>query len=78
MRPSLMTIRNIIITFRFKIVSTIENYCFDMTDATWSTDLWPRKQFTDVDVMVGPNKLSYDWQMASHVMQLYHLESTSM
>ena len=45
------------ITFRVKIASTIENYCFDMTDATWSTDLWARKQFTDVDVMVGPNKL---------------------
>ena len=41
--------------FRVKIVSTTLSYCF--FDATWSTDLWSEKQFTDVDILVGENKL---------------------
>ena len=43
------------ITFRVKIVSTIENYSF--VDTTWITDLWSEKQLTDVDILVGQNKL---------------------
>ena len=42
-------------TFRVKIVSTIENYCF--VDTHWISDLWSRKQLTDVDILVGQNKL---------------------
>ena len=42
-------------TFRVKIVSTIENYCF--ADKNWITDLLSEKQFADVDVLVGQNKL---------------------
>ena len=43
------------IKFRVKIVNTTLNCCF--FDATWSTDLWSEKQFTDVDILVGENKL---------------------
>ena len=42
-------------TFRVKIVSTIENYSF--VDTTWVSDLFSEKQFADVDVLVGQNKL---------------------
>ena len=44
------------ITFRIKITSKIKNCGFDIVDAAWS-DLWSRKQFTDVDILVGQNKL---------------------
>ena len=43
------------IPFRVKIANTNENNCF--ADATWTTDLWSEKQFADVDVLVGQNKL---------------------
>ena len=46
---------NDLIKFRVKIVNTNENYCF--VDSTWSTDLLSEKQFTDVDIFVGQNKL---------------------
>ena len=43
------------ITFRVKIVSSVENYGF--VDATWITDLWSENQLADVNVLVGQNKL---------------------
>ena len=43
------------IKFRIKMSNTTEKHCF--VDKTWITDLWSEKQFTDVDVLVGQNKL---------------------
>ena len=46
---------NELIKFSIKIISTVENNCF--VDSTWITDLCSEKQFADVDVLVGPNKV---------------------
>ena len=43
------------IMFRVQIDSKMENNCF--VDTNWIIDLYSEKQFTDVDVFVGPKKL---------------------
>lgn len=46
--------------FYINIVKTIENHCFGMVDTDWATALWSaaiERKLTDVDIMVGSNKL---------------------
>ena len=48
------------IYFDFKIVSTIDNYYYEMTDNAWMDQFWTaatEQKLTDVDIVVGTDKL---------------------
>ena len=48
------------ISFCLKIASAVDNYHYEMMDATWATQLWSaaiNRQLTDVEILVGSNKL---------------------
>lgn len=54
------------IVFDVKMVSTIANYCYEMMDVSWTTQLWEAAlgcRYTDVDIFVGQNKLMEAHQM---------------
>jgi hypothetical protein len=49
------------IVFDIKMLSTIPNYCYEMTDKSWGIQLWEAAYlhawFTDVSMFIGPKKI---------------------
>jgi speckle-type POZ protein len=49
--------------FRIEMTSSIENYHYEMMDTSWTTQLWQaalNQQLTDVEIIVGPNKIKLE------------------